>query len=86
MDKPKCRLCGGRHWASEPHKIEPDMLHTPLPESYPITPREKVVPLPVKADGAGLIAPAGECPYCDRRRARTSEKVRAWRAAKKEQP
>ena len=23
MDKPKCRVCGVAHWASEPHKFNP---------------------------------------------------------------
>jgi hypothetical protein len=22
MDKPKCKLCGAKHWANEPHQID----------------------------------------------------------------
>ena len=43
MERPKCRLCGARHYASEPHKFAADAVSVPvsLPEpdvSVPETP------------------------------------------------
>ncbi len=52
----------------------------------PIFKGESVLPsiVTIQAGQAGpLIAPEGECVYCDRRRARTAAKVKAWRDGKK---
>ncbi len=63
MDKPVCRLCGEKHWASEPHVFEPFLgTSSALPvagtsggRSRDIGRRRKTV----KSTTVGGVVPAG---------------------------
>lgn len=63
MKAPNCRICGSPHWGACPRRVE-RMSITSVRR-----PAELASPAPVVVDdGEGMTAPAGQCPYCDRRR------------------
>jgi hypothetical protein len=70
----------------------PDPVISPAPVISPvvISPSQAVISQPVKVISPpkpvisrkrsdGLIAPRGECAYCDRRRVYVAERMKAWR-------
>jgi hypothetical protein len=64
-------------------------LHGPATSRLPKQPKnltEIVTKLPNTARGGTLIAPPGECTYCDRRRAYTAGAMRRGRAKQKAEP
>jgi hypothetical protein len=66
-----------RERAQSPRKVP-----RPMPPAVPGVARGAPV-VARAADAGGMTAPPGECPYCDRRRARIKAKVAKHRADKK---
>jgi len=98
MDAPLCQICDPprRHWKSEPHRFAgkgrgapgevPQQRSGSRPGDYRapgVPPEPGRVAREVKRGGAGLIAPPGQCAFCDRRRAKNTDAMRKRRGAAK---
>jgi hypothetical protein len=78
-DKPKCKLCGERHWLTEPHKLTvKKFTGVVVPDHAPVTPRvtpplpvtqtvTEVTPAVTQEYVSVLPLPGEPCPTCGRK-------------------
>jgi hypothetical protein len=96
MEAPKCRLCGSRHWGAcnqapkaQPTtkalaaKVAAETPRTASPSPDPRLPRNSGAKSTSQAATQSMLAPPGQCPHCDARRAYNAKRVALHRDRKR---
>jgi hypothetical protein len=78
---PVCRVCGLAEWGHVCAGAVAERVREVMGRHWPAEVKATVA---AEARPEGMIAPAGECEYCDRRRAYAAGAMRSLRAKRKE--
>ena len=94
MDAPKCKLCGHRHWAREPHKnvtktvtdaqgVTAEVTLPPrVTDKVTVVSPRVTIPVTEEAMIQAALSPEHECPLCGalhKRPLTAAEKQKAYR-------
>ncbi len=85
MEKPKCKLCGERHWGACAH-IMAELAGLPVPHVGDVVKTTHGLYRAVKVSEAiSRFAPPGQCPHCDARRADNVKAVKKHRLRQRQE-